>query len=143
MLVGATSFANMKKGRVASKGDKTFGFSTSADGPCTVSVIYDSVSADLDTAIGAADTGDLLCLGVSTQLNFDSCTAGLPPGDYAFVVSSFQGSSAFRAVVNCGSEEQISAAGQKTTGITINEIEGTSNTRKLLDRLHKVAVRKQ
>jgi hypothetical protein len=139
ILFGSTSFANMKKGSVGAGGQKNFVFSTGQDGPCSVTIIYDSTTADLDTGIGVADSGDLVCLGISTQKNFDACTAGLPPGDYFIAVSSFKGSSNFRTVVSCGSEENIAAGRLGSPGVTIREFEGNSKSRKFMDQLRKVA----
>jgi len=143
ILFGSTSFANMKKGSVGAGGQKTFVFSTGQDGPCSVTVVYDSTTADLDTGIGSVDTGDTLCLGISTQKNFDACTAGLPPGDFFIVVSSFKGSSNFRTVVSCGSEENIAAGRQSGPGVTIREFEGNSKSRNFMDQMKRIASSKK
>jgi hypothetical protein len=139
ILFGSTCFANMKKGSVGDGGQKTFVFSTSQDGPCSVTVIYDSNTADIDTGIGSVDSGDAVCFGISTQKNFDACTAGLPPGDYFIGVSSFKGSSNFRTVVNCGSDERIAAGREAAPGVTLREFDGNSKSRKFMDQITKVA----
>ena len=138
MLISATSHANMKKGQVASKGTKTFSFSTSLDGPCTSSVIYDSTTADLDTGFIFPDTGDILCYSVSGQRNFDSCTVGLPPGDYEVFVTSYKGSSAFRLVVTCGGQETVNAAGQRVVETELREVEPNANARKVQDKIERI-----
>jgi hypothetical protein len=143
ILFGSTSFANMKKGSVGAGGQKTFVFSTGQDGPCSVTVIYDSTTADLDAGIGSVDTGDALCFGISTQKNFDACTAGLPPGDYFLGVLSFKGSSNFRTVVDCGSQENIAAGRQSAPGVTIREFEGNAKSKSFMDQMKRVATSKK
>ena len=138
MLISGTSHANMKKGQVASKGTKTFAFSTSLDGPCTASVIYDSTTADLDTGFIFPDTEDILCYSVSGQRNFDSCTVGLPPGNYEVFVTSYKGSSAFRLVVNCGGQENVNVAGQPVGGTELREAEPNANGRKVQEKIERI-----
>jgi hypothetical protein len=141
-MMVSTSFANMKKSSVGDGKQKSYLFSTTQDGPCTVSIIYDSNTADLDTGIGDASSGDALCLGVSTQKNFDSCTTGLPPGDFFLVVASYKGSSNFRTVVNCGSQETITVGRQEGPGVTLHEFEGNSKTKKFIETMKRVESRK-
>jgi len=143
LLISSTSFANMKKGRVASEGIKYYAFTNASDGPCSVSMIYDSLSADLDVGIGEPESGDLLCIGVASQKNYDACSAGLPPLDYIVVVQSYKGASNFRVVVTCGDQQSLSAAGTKISGTSLREIEESSATRKIADRIKKVAAKKQ
>ena len=139
ILLGSPTFANMKKGSVGNGAQKTFVFSTTQDGPCSVTIIYDSNTADLDTGIGSAASGDTVCLGISTQNNSDACTAGLPPGDYFIGVISFKGSSNFRTLVNCGSQETIVTGREAGSGVTVKEFEGNSKSRKFMEQLKKTA----
>jgi hypothetical protein len=139
MLVSGTSHANMKKGSIGAGATKTFAFTNFVDGPCTASLVFDNVTADLDTGIIFPDTGDVLCFSVSSQKNFDSCAVGLPPNQYEVFVSSFKGSSNFRLVVNCAEQETISAAGQKISGTELREVEPDARTRKLQEKLERIA----
>jgi len=139
MFISGTSHANMKKGSIAAKATKFFAFTNTVDGPCVSSLIYDNTTADLDTGIIFPDTGDLLCYGASSQKNFDSCTAGLPPNQYEVFVNSYKGSSNFRLVVNCGGQETINAAGQRISGTELREVEPSSRTRKVQEKLDRFA----
>ena len=137
MLITATSHANMKKGSIGAKGTKTYSFTTSSDGPCTASLIYDSATADLDTGFSFSDTSGstILCYSVSAQKNFDSCSIGLPPNTYEVFVSSYKGSSNFRLVVNCGGQEQVGAAAQQGNGVELREVEPNQKLQQKLERI--------
>jgi hypothetical protein len=140
MLISGTSHANMKKGSIGNQGTKVFAFTNSFDGPCTASLIFDNATADLDTGFIFPDTEDvLLCFSASAQKNFDSCTVGLPPNNYQVFVNSFKGSSNFRLVVNCGGQETIGSAGQRAGETELREIEPDANTRKLQQKLNRIA----
>jgi len=129
--------ASMKKGNVASGKYKGYVFSTYENGPCTVDVIYDSASADIDVAMGVSSGSDavVVCMGVSTQKNHDSCTTSLPGGTVFFIVDSYRGSSPFRVVVDCASDESASNAGRSSSSETIQEIDPNSIGNKFLQQI--------
>ena len=139
-LIASTSYANMKKGSIGSGKARQFSFSSAADGPCTATVIYDRTASDIDTAIASAASGDLICLGISSQNNFESCTAGLPPGDFLLVISSFKGSSSFRAVVNCSDQQSVTAGGVSSSPVLQDSELGATGQR-IADQLRKIASR--
>ena len=132
-------FANMKKSSVGGGGTKGFSFSTFSDGFCTISAIYDKASSHLGVAMGLT-SGDLVCAGISSQSSYQSCTAGLPSGTFVFIVTSLQGGSPFRVVVNCTDQQNINAAGATSRGgIEIREIEIGAAENYLLDQFHDLA----
>jgi hypothetical protein len=133
------AFANMKKSKVGSGATKGFAFSTFSDGFCTISTIYDKASSQLGVGVGLT-TGDLVCAGLSSQTNYQSCTAGLPAGTYVFIVTSLSGASPFRVVVNCSDQQTIVNAGSSgSKGIQIREIELGEAGNKLLDQFQQIA----
>jgi hypothetical protein len=138
ILVSSMSFANMKKGRVGGGGTKGFAFSTFSDGFCTISTIYDTASSYLGVALGLP-TGDLVCAGLSSQNNFQSCSAGLPGGTYVFIVTSIRGPSNFRVVVNCSDQQSVVAGRTSSGGTEIREIDLDANGKKLIKQLNSIA----
>jgi hypothetical protein len=140
LLIASSSYANLKKGSIGSGKSKEFSFSSSSDGPCTATVIYDRTSSDIDAGIASATTGDLICFGISGQTNFESCTAGLPPGDFVLVISSFKGSSSFRAVVNCANQQSVTAGGVSSSPV-LREIDLGMNGQRIVDQLRRVGSR--
>ena len=133
------SEANMKKGQLGDQKERTFSFSTNSDGPCSAVVIYDAVSSDLDIFL-LTDNEDVLAAGLSQQNNFDSCEASLPPGDFLVAVSSFEGASPFRVVVNCANQETISTLASSQAS-ELKEVELDAKGKKALQKLRVMSER--
>ena len=142
MLISSNSFANLKKGRIASQGTKRYEFTPVTDGVTSITVIYDKSDTDLDLAVGLQDD-TLIAASISPDNHFETLHVGLVRDTtYVLVVDSFEGpATPFRVIVNNGEQATISSAGAIQQNSTFREIEsGTAGLKleKTLRNLQKV-----
>lgn len=132
MLISSTSFANMKKGRVASQSEKRYEFTPATDGVTSITVIYDKADTDLDLAVGLEDD-TLIAASISPDNHFETLHVGLVRDTtYILVIDSFEGpTTPFRVIVNNGEQATITAAGATQQAGTLREIESGATGLKL------------
>ncbi len=132
MLISSTSFANMKKGKIASDATRQFEFNPATDGVTSITVIYDKADTDLDIAVGLEDD-TLIAASISPDDHFETLHVGLVRDTtYILVIDSFEGpSTAFRVVVNNGEQATIFSAGANQQTGFLREIESGSAGLKL------------
>jgi hypothetical protein len=136
MLISSTSFANLKKGKVATGATRQFEYIPPTDGVNLFSLIFDNVSTDLDFAIGL--DGDLVGSSISPDSFFETLQLGLIGNRrYTLVIDSFEGpGTAFRLVANSAQQEVISSAVDQNG---LREVELTRDGMKLRDSLRKIS----
>jgi hypothetical protein len=133
----AVADANMKKANVGSKGSKGFAFNSYTDGVCSVSVIYDKASADLNIGVGLSD-GTLVAASLSPEKYIETLETGLYGFQtYLLVVVSNHGATSFRVVVRCTEQEDLVTAGIGS-GAGLREIPDDANTKRLSDQIRKI-----
>src|SRR6186997_1141514 len=79
----ASAQATVVKGNVATKGHKSYGFTTRHTGQISLTLVYDNKQSDIDLIAGTVnDTGDTVIVGVgsSSQNFFERVEFGLDEG---------------------------------------------------------------
>jgi hypothetical protein len=132
MLISSTSFANLKKGRIASQSTKQYEFIPLTDGVTSITVIYDKGATDLDIALGLEDD-TLIAASISPDNHFETLHVGLVRDTtYILVVDSFEGpATSFRLIVNNGEQGTITSAGTTQQSGTLREIQSSATGSKL------------
>jgi hypothetical protein len=144
MLISSTSFANLKKGRVASQSTKRYEFTPITDGVTSITVIYDKAGTDLDLALGLEDD-TLIAASISPDNHFETLHVGLVRDTtYILVIDSFEGpTTSFRLIVNNGEQGTITSAGAIQQNGTLREIESGATGLKLEKTLRNLQKLKQ
>ena len=139
MLISSTSFANLKKGKIASQATRQFEFNPAVDGVTSITVIYDKADTDLDIAVGLEDD-TLIAASISPDDHFETLHVGLVRDTtYILVIDSFEGPSTnFRLIVNNGEQGTISSAGVTKQNGALREVEYNSAGLKLKKTLRNV-----
>jgi hypothetical protein len=118
------SEANMLKGSCPAGGHKSFGFIANTSGQVTITLIYDSKSADLDLIAGTSIQGETVILGIAfgKEQNYERLEFSVAQGAViAFLVDSYKGASPFRVYVSTGESETafpVSAVEIKSDSVT-------------------------
>lgn len=115
LAISISVSAEMRKGSVGAGGHKGFGFIMDNNGTATVTLIYDSPTADLDLIAAIVDENNnpiIIGLDASTQRNFAQIQFGLVSGNrVVFLVDSYKGASPFRLFVSSAGSETVITVG--------------------------------
>ena len=127
LALSISASADMKKGSVGSGGHKGYAFVTDNNGQATVTLIYDSPTADLDLVAAWIDSnGEPVIVGVdvSTMHNFAQIQFGLPANiQVILLVDSYRGASPFRvSIVSAGSESMIAVQAVEVEPVMLDRL---------------------